>query len=55
MSFKPLSCHLSPDDSHSLSGSHLKVYHDASTWMVTAVFARAPITVMSAEAVLFLG
>jgi hypothetical protein len=55
MSFKPLSCHLSPDDSHSLSGSHLKVYHDARTWPVTAAFVMAPRTVMSAEAVLLLG
>ena len=55
MSFKPLSCHLSPDDSHSLSGSHLKVFHDARTWMATAAFVMAPSTVMSAETVLFLG
>ena len=55
MSFKPLSCHLSPDDSHSLSGSHLKIYHDASIWIATAAFVMAPITVMTAEADLFLG
>ena len=55
MSFKPLSCHLSPEDSHSLSGSHPKVYHDASSWIRTAAFVKAPVTVMSAEAVRFLG
>ena len=55
MSFKPLSCHLSPDDSHSLSGSHLKVYHAAITWIVIAAFVMAPSIVVSAEAVLMLG
>ena len=55
MSFKPLSCHLSPDDSHSLSGSHLNVYHAAITWIVSATFIMAPSTVMSAEAIILLG
>ena len=52
MNLTPFSCHLSPDDSHSLSGSHLNVRHAARTWIVTAAFVMAPNTVMRVEAIL---
>jgi hypothetical protein len=52
MTFTPVSCHLSPDDSHSLSGSHLIARHAARTWMVKRALATAPKTVMRVEAVL---
>lgn len=53
MSLKPLICHLPPDDSHSLSGSHLKVYHAARSWKVKAAFdIMAQSTVMSTAVLL---
>ena len=50
--FTPVSCHLSPDSSHSLSGSHLTVRHAARTWIVSREFETAPKRVMMVEAVL---
>lgn len=48
----PVSCHLSPDDSHSLSGSHFIDRHAARTWMVRSALVMAPKRVMRVEAVL---
>lgn len=52
MNLIPLSCQLSGDESHSLSGSHLNERHAAKTWIVRIVFVTEPKRVIRVEAVL---
>ena len=52
MILTPVTCHLSPDSSHSLSGSHLIDRHAARTWMVRMVLVTPPKRVITVDAVL---
>lgn len=50
MTLTPSTRQLSPDASHSLSGSHRRDRHAARTWMARARFVTAPKRVITREA-----
>lgn len=50
ITFTPSTLQLSPDVSHSLSGTHLRDRHAARTWMARARFVTAPKRVITKDA-----